>query len=200
MERKYTLTISILVIIVIVISIVFSSNNNPPEMQQIPGLTALEAKPVADKLVEPWSIDPFLLSAQGYDMGDNGTFHSWFFFYGKWNYMNQLKGFGVSIYSNGTNRTRLMDGRYYYNPVVNVTVDSDDAFNIALTNDSLQDFIKGNNTDFNGMILNKKSHNITWKMDWLYTIPGDPYYNVFAKVSVNAQTGEIEYVHIEDYW
>ena len=199
MDEKKTKTISVITIVVILVIIfLITPGLNDNDSQDYDGMTTFAAKSKADEIAKNWSSNPILINAHGRDIEDNGSFHHWNFIYVKWSQGSGLDVFIVNIHSNGEVDFHTDDGNYYYNPIINVTIDSDEAFNIALTNSTLLNFINEHETNFRYVTLSKKSHNITWRLEWYYTIRGDPNQDILAIIEINAITGEIQSVFIVD--
>ena len=190
-----------LVLILILASYIIIKPNEPDEKF----ITAFEAKEIADNVTHELGIDLPLttISAKAINvyehepgrLDSNGKSTLWQFHYQQTNDTSfNYTWCSLLIYSNGSHYIDWMNGTgayWYVNDLVNLNIDSDRAYEQAVSNNKIKTFLSEHpgvkmisfdlSWDFD--------HNCPiWNMDWQVVYPFDNISGIHARIS--ADTGQ----------
>jgi hypothetical protein len=189
--------ISIVAILIIASSLYFILKND--DLDDFKGLTALEARKIADENATSLLSNPMLIKVESQGSMDGiGTFDWWHFLYASVDYSSWATGV-VNVFSNGTvQKLKFYPADYFSSHYISENViDSDQAYQIGAQNAIIQNFVDENDAVVNLCKL-QNTTNITWMIVWTYTISGDPNIEVRAEAVIDANTGEITGIRIID--
>jgi len=193
------------VIIVIIISTTFALTNYDTQTNEI-GITALLAKQRADEIAHDWNQNATLISLYTYsNMIDNGTYSNWRFSYVVTEFFVQDEGgplttdyntpcLNVLLFSDGRNISITESGRYVWQVISDFQIDSDQAYQIAITNNTINSFVLEKNTESPGYQMLNLSGNVTWEIEFYRNSQRE----VQISILIDAMTGEIMSVNRYD--
>jgi len=179
-----------MVLLLITVSLSGYVNGENEKVEDIEDISAKEGLQIAEEAAMEWNADSILVYVmKSSTMINEGTFSAWGYKY--WNETSN-ECLGVKAYGNGTVTTRET-GYYKENPIYNWNIDSDEAYEIAIENDEIQEYLSTFErayierfTLFGG----EGDSDPTWKIHWSYSggIFRDPKH---AEIRINARNGEV---------
>ncbi len=209
--KKYR-TVLVLIVVIIIIVVVATYTLQPAEV----GITAAEAKSIADDIAYSLRDDAVLILMQSTSkMVDNGTYSEWHLLYvvpnayGSWHHYNS-EGIFITVRTRGENTHRIETARFRGYDISDFNIDSNQAYEIALSNDTVRNFISENNPQGPSYVLMKDRVNNTYcDLMWNYEIPEEEipteYYQntsypdpprVSLGINIDAITGDVVQVFI----
>jgi len=182
--KTKVIIVSLVAIVIIVASIGFYLIKTGPSY-----ISAMERKTLADEIANNWNSSAFLIIvSSGGDSDENGRYSNWQYCYAtSHDRANQTNEYSITIYSNGTTSIFEFDNPFGSDGINNWTIDSDEAYQIAIANESVQNMIHTNFTAGPGMQLYQNDNRTFWGISW-----HDPREVTFFVIfRVDATTGEL---------
>jgi len=166
-------------------------------------ITAMEGKAIADEIALNWSANAsFRGVRKAGEMNNDGTFSSWYYNY--WTFTNASWGtvLEIQVFAAGTYEMEEIGTGLLINDSVNEiknwTIDSNEAYEIALSEPSINSFM-AHNPLLDGFFLATPDTNLTtsvWHIEWFYDAGFDD--PKWAEIKIDANTGEVLYVEVDD--
>ena len=189
--KRKNMLLSILVVFVVVVSALMYYQTEHGEDKN--GITAMEAKAIADDVSLNWSKDATLVYVHGTrESQDNGKYMAWGFTYAR--SVNSNISIGIHVFSNGSTYEEIRTRYSFQYAIYNWTVDSDKAYSIALKNENIKAFLgKYPDAEVESFSLSSSgnSSHPVWKIEWVdWGFWDDPHW---AKIQIDATSGEVLY-------
>ena len=195
-SKKRIVVISLAIIIVIVVASIgiylFKGEAS------VEGITALEGRVSANSIAQEWNSSAHLVGVrmsgqhEGYADPICYTYTN--------STLGQIPVFFYEVYYNA-NLTYEINTYTFYSPngedtpIVNWTIDSNDAFDIAKDNPEIAQFLR-HNPMVDGVQLSAQSGIPTWYILWTYDAGFDNPKS--AQIKIDATTGEVLYVDADN--
>ena len=175
-------------------------------------ITALDGKNIADTVADKWNMEAILIRVTstviGNGLDDKGESNSWFYIYivvkEKEDDTSICDELRVEINSKGENEQSTSSMNYNdikVQPVVDWTIDSDEAIRIAKEDRNVKEFLEVYPDSIFGMSIESDTSEElnefgkVWIIHW-YVIEGD-YDTLSAKIWIDYTTGDVIFSEIE---
>ena len=163
------------------------------------GITALQGEDIADNIAKEWNQNATLahVSRGTYEMYDGGKFESWYYvFFVNFTYPSSEKGLSIRVFSDGRVETSEMETAYEDYPLKNWTIDSDEAYSIAMKNEKMTEYMnRYGDATVDSFYLTMPSENSPHPVWNIYFMAGGADLSPHnANISIDATTGEVIYV------
>ena len=185
-SKNRIVVISLAIIVIIVVAslgyyLVYQKNS---------GITAMEGREVADEIAIDWNENAILINVRAINMCDDGTSESWVYYYSPTlNIVGNTNCLSVWVFSNSSTRLRYDaepgDGR----PINNWDIDSDEAYEIALSNYEVNLFMLKNPKFDTFQLGHSPSGNFIWYLGWSDNGFLDNPSSIY--VQIDATTGQV---------
>ena len=154
------------------------------------GITAMEGREIAEQLALNWSDNATLV----YVTGDPHQAIA----YRYWNLTNNtINCLEVTVYTNKVTETRYTRCLHDEYPICNWTIDSDEAYEIAMDNENINSFMAHYPTlDSFSLATPRLDNNSVWYIYWCYNAGFDD--PKWAQIQIDATTGEVLYVEADN--
>lgn len=185
MKHSSALIIGLALIIIIATIGVFILSQNKFSNE----IKASEGNVIAEQLALNWSDNATLVHITGKPQ-EAFAFRYWD------TTNNAINCMEVTVYANKTTQTRLTRCLHDEYPISNWTIDSDEAYNIAMNNDKIKSFMRHNPAlDSFSLASPTTTGNSVWYIHWAYNASiDDPKW---AQIQIDANTGEVLYVEAD---
>lgn len=192
----------ILVALVVIVIVVASIGYYLIKDAGVEGITAMEGKIIGDNLAKTWHDDAILVQVGSMDSEHNSGFsEAWIYTYNSPSTEHMDGNFSlfemvqIIVYANQTTHISYWPNGGEMIPITNWTIDSTHAYEIALDNQDISDFLHKYPSADPGSSLwvrmdypDCPSWHICWQ-DWGFI--DDPHN---AEIYIDANTGEVLYV------
>ena len=195
MENKITILV---VMLLVVVALGSGCVEDGGDSNTDNGITAMEGKEITDRIAYNWTPDAKLIGIhKGDEMVSPGKCLMWFFYY--YNSSNQSLPYHyikIEMYSNGDAISIVLNNWWFTNkskPIENWTIDSEDAYNIAINNNEIKKWLEINDkAKVEGFHLVNSYDNYT-NPRWVIQIDNYEKGNdgIFATIDIDAITGEV---------
>ena len=191
-KHKYKISVIITIIFFLILSVFLIAYPDK-------NMTYFEAKKIADENIQDILSNPILCDAHaiGNITVGEGKYSSWRFSYIN-NYSTHWGYTFVTVSSDGIGTYNSPGAAFLLSTpsTLDVLIDSDQAYQIGIQNDTIIKFIEEHDAKLYSFTLGNQENNsffilnYTWKITWHYEIPGDLTEHV-TRIHINATTGDI---------
>jgi len=198
-QRKYVLILAIITLISVPISYILLTKSTNGTNTTI---TAREGLALANGVAHEWNNDSVLVYVRDYGSFFEGECTAWYYIYyspssgraiNNWTTYSLLF---VDVYYDNTYKTEEIQSSAEP-PILNWTVDSDEAYSIAMKNKEIRAFMD----EYPGACVDifslhgREDGNPVWNIEWVdWGFMDDPHW---AKIQIDATTGEVFYVEAD---
>lgn len=193
LEKRTRITIVLIIIILALVAApgIYRIENGSG------GITAMEGRLIADRIAKEWSQNATLCSIdKGSVMEGGGYFQIWGYYYLNGSSpAGETEVIGITVESNGDNSFIHNASMGNAEPINAFSIDSDNAYAIASEIPALDSFL-GKNPSVEVFSLKASSGNAVWTIEMVETSIADRAR--WAQVRIDANTGDILFVHVDD--
>ena len=200
MDKRAIISIICAAVLVVATGAYFTLRSEP----ELNGITAMDGYELVKSLIEESygnsTIVLFTANALNNANISNGMSEGWQYIFEVEQQVN-YKVFVINVFSNMAyeiihtgSSTLPLDQWGAYSPINNWSLDSDEAYEIALSNEEVNNYMV-NNPKGEFIRLESVHTHPVWKIGWIY------YFSVnspkYAEVHISAETGEIVYLDVD---
>ena len=197
-KTKYIL-VALVVIVIVAASIGFYLIKDGAINTQ--SVSAFDKIDSANQIAINWKNDSVLYAICMQEQNNNGEITAW-----RYEYFSPSSAIIVNInhtiytcckvylFSNGTNKINSFNSSNIY-PSDNLKIDSTDAYDIAMSNSEIEDFMHHDPGLFLFQLSNDSIRSV-WQIEWTYDAGFDD--PKWAEIHIDANTGEVLYVEADD--
>jgi len=197
-KTKYIL-VALVVIVIVTASIGFYLiKDGASDIQPV---SALDKIDFANQIATDWKSDSILYAVCMQEQNNNGEITAWRYEYYSPSTANIVNNNHtiytcgkVYLFSNGTHIIKSFNSSNIY-PIDNWTIDSDDAYDIAMENSEITSFLHHEPCPFLFQLSNDSVRSI-WQIEWCYDAGFDD--PKWAEIHIDANTGEVLYVEADN--